>query len=219
MESGLQRLFLIVALAFCANVHAQSESNEEDDRSILDAVINPDIERRKIDERRIDSENFEFGFYAGTMSIEDFGTNNSYGLNLNFHVSEDWFLELAYGISEAAETSFETLSPGVSLIAEDDRELQYYSLSLGLNVVQGEVFAGKRRAYNAAIYTIVGAGNTLFADDEFFTLNFGAGIKFFTTDWISARMGVRNHLFSHSIFGVEKSIQNIEYTFGLSLYF
>ena len=37
-----------------------------------ESVLDPQIERRRIKEADIDSENFEAGVYAGILSIEDF---------------------------------------------------------------------------------------------------------------------------------------------------
>lgn len=220
MESWLQRLLLISVLASWAlPAAAQDETTEDENRTILDGVINPDIKRREVDESLIDSENFEFGFYGGVMSVEDFGSNNSYGVRLAYHVSEDWFLETTYGSTKTSKTSFEVLSGGSDLLTEEERDLSYYNLSLGLNLLPGEIFIREDYAFNITAYVIGGLGNTQFAGDEFFTINYGAGLKVFPTDWVSIRLGFRNHLFTHNIFGVDKSIQNLESHLGLSLYF
>ena len=220
MESGFQRvlLTLCLSLALTQPLIAQ-ENDEEDNRTILDGIINPDLERREIDERKIDSENFEFGFYGGVMSVEDFGTNDSFGVTLAYHISEDWFLEAGFGTTETSLSSWEVLSGTNNLIVPDDRDLNYYNLSIGLNLFPGEFFIGKRHAFNMSGYIIAGAGNTKFAGDEYFTLNYGMGIRMSTTDWLAVRIGFRNHLFTHDIFGVDKSIQNLEPQIGLSLYF
>lgn len=218
MESWLQRLFLTLALCASGSTLAQ-ESEISDDETILEGVINPDLKRRKIDESKIDSENFEMGMYTGVLSIEDFGTNSVYGMRGAMHFSEFFFLESVVGTSRASETSYETLSGGTKLLTDIQREYIYYNLSLGLNVLSGEVFIGKRHAFNTSYYLIGGMGNTHFAGNEYLTMNFGAGFRLYATDWVSLRMGFRNHLFTHNIFGVDKSIQNLEANMGLSLYF
>ncbi|MBX2858355.1 MAG: outer membrane beta-barrel domain-containing protein [Cellvibrionaceae bacterium] len=225
MENRFQHIFLIAALlgGFAASALAQDESEQQtnsdsEGETVLDAVINPDIERRRIDESKIDTEDFEFGFYGGVMSIEDFGTNNSYGLRMAYHITEDWFFEPTIGFSELNETSYELLSGGSDLLIDDERQLYYYNLSIGFNILPGEVFFANR-AYNTSYYFIVGAGNTSFAGDEYVTYNFGAGFRFYTTDWIAVRFDVRNHLFTHNLFGDDRSVQNLEAQVGLSLFF
>lgn len=214
MESWLQRLFLAASLCISLPLVAQ-----DDDSSVLDDVINPNLERRKIDESKLDTENFEMGYYAGVMSAEDFGTNNSVGVRLSFHISEDWFLEAAYGTSKTSDSIYDKISGGEPLVDENKRDLYQYDLSLGLNLLPGEVYIGSKHAFNTSYYLIAGAGNTVFANDEFFTLNFGAGFRLFATDWAALRMEFRNHLFSHNIAGVDKSVQNLEANIGLSLFF
>lgn len=221
MESWLQRIVLILSFAAAANVWAQEDEDSEpqDERTVLDAVINPDIQRRRVDEDKIDAENFEMGIYAGVMSVEDFGTNNVYGYHMAYHISEDWFLETAFGTTNTSKTSFETLSGASDLLTDDQRRLNYYNLSMGLNLFPGEIFLGDKFAFNTSYYVIAGVGNTQFAGDEFFTLNYGAGFRAYAADWVAFRVGFRNHLFTHSILGEDKSIQNLEAQLGLSIYF
>lgn len=235
MESRLQRIFLrppfflkpplffkqglLAAACLCATASFAQNDNEmaEDEKTVLDAVIAPDLDRRVIDEDKIDTENFEIGFYSGVMSVEDFGTNNVYGYRLAYHITEDWFLEGVYGLTEIGETTAESIFT-VDFIG-DDRDLDYYNMSLGVNLLPGEIFLGENYAFNANFFLILGAGNTRFADDEFFTYNFGTGFRLFITDWLAFRSDFRNHILTHNALGEEKSIQNLEFHAGLSLYF
>lgn len=213
MESRFQRFVLAIVLA----ISAASLQAADGGRSVLDDVISPDLERRKIDEGRIDSENIEVGFFAGVLSVEDFGSNDVYGARLAFAVTEDFFLESSIGFSTLQETSWEALGR-VSLLNEDERELLYYNASVGWNLFPGETYIG-RYAFHSNVYLVAGAGNTEFASDEFFTYHFGGGFRLFMTDWITFHMDVRNHLMSHTIFGHEKDIQNLETTMGLTIFF
>ena len=231
MESWIQRvflgsysagkttlaLFLLGMLSLAGNVYAQDDVIDEED-TILDDVVKPDIDRRDVSEDEIDSENFEFGVFAGVLSFEDFGSNNVFGARAAFHLSEDWFLEASYAESELSETSFESLTD-TSLLTEEERALDYYNISLGVNLFPGEVFLGRNYAFNTNFYWIFGAGNTRFAEDEFITYNFGGGFRMFMTDWAAFRVDFRNHLLTHNILGEEKSIQNLETHVGLTLFF
>lgn len=218
MEGWFQRIFLIaLALAPIEGALAQDDQ-ASDSKTVLDAVINPDIEPRNIDEDLIDSENFEAGIFAGVMSVEDFGSNNVFGVRFAYHVTEDLFLEMTAGQSNTSETSYEVLSGGSPLLTDDQRTLTYYNASLGWNLLPGEVYLGKY-AFNTSYYVIGGAGNTSFADNEYFTFNFGGGFRLFLNDWLAFRLDVRNHLFTHNILGEDKSIQNLETHLGLSLFF
>jgi len=88
----------------------QAEADEA-----LDApprVIDPEVERREIKRPKIDTENWEVGGYYGFLSVEDFGTNPSYGVKAAYHVTEDFFFEANVGRTKLGLTSFELLNPG-----------------------------------------------------------------------------------------------------------
>ncbi len=213
MESWIQRAFLILSLALCS-----AASLAQQDRTVLDDVISPDLERRQIDEDKLDSENIEVGFYAGVISVEDFGSNDLYGARLGLAITEDFFIEANLATATLGTTSFEDLSGGVRLLNDDEREMIYYNLGLGINLFPGEIYLG-RWAFNNNLYVIGGAGNTEFADTEYFTYYFGAGWRLFLTDWLTLRTDFRNHVMEHELFGEPKKIQNIEGHMGLTLFF
>lgn len=213
MESWLQRLVLAILVATSAPTLLAAD----EERTILDDVISPEIERRKIDDDKLDTESLEIGFYAGVLSVEDFGSNDVYGGRMALYVTEDVFLEGNIGFSNLQETSYETLSGETKLLSEDERQLTYYNLNLGLNLFPGEIYLG-RWAFNSNFYIVGGAGNTNFADNEYFTYQFGGGFRLFATDWLSLHVDFRNHVLEHGIFGEEKKIQNLESHVGLSLF-
>ncbi|MFL0811052.1 MAG: outer membrane beta-barrel domain-containing protein [Agarilytica sp.] len=220
METRFQRIFLMLATAvllYAPHTLAQRDANPEE-ATILDEVIQPDLKRRKIKEDQIDTENFELGAYAGVMSVEDFGSNNTTGYRLAYHISEDWFLEGAYGETVTGESTAESLF-GIGVIEEDARVLEYTNVSLGVNLFPGEIFLGKNYAFNSHIFIILGIGDTSFGGDEFFTYNFGGGFRLLITDWLAYRLDFRNHVFTHNLLGEEKSIQNLETNMGLSIFF
>ena len=224
MESRFRVLFLIacvIMLSGCAatknlfgigDEEAPPPSSEPPGQ-----VIDPEVERREIKEAKIDREDFEVGAFAGLMSIEDFGTDAVYGIKFAYHLTEGFFVEASVGQSEAGLTSFEALSGGALLF--EDRSLTYYNLNLGYNILPGEVFIGEGRAYNTNFYLIAGLGSTNFADDDPFTVNFGAGFRFLLTDSVSIHLDFRDHLFDIDILGREKTTHNLEGTVGVAIFF
>lgn len=197
----------------------ENSSQEEQEFDPLADIIAPDLERRVISVDKIDSENWELGFYTGVMGIEDFGTNSVSGFRLAYHISENWFAESTYGATEAGETSFETLSGATEILTDDQRELTYYDLSIGYNLFQGEIFVGSNRAYNTNFYLTAGAGNTDFAEDSYFTYSLGFGGRLFFTDWFSIHGDLKAKSFSHELLGEEKNIINLEPHLGMTFFF
>ncbi len=226
MESRFRVLFLIAVMITLSGCAATKNlfgfGNEETPPPTSEPpgqVIDPEVERREIKEPAIDTEDFEVGAFAGIMSIEDFGTNLVYGVRLAYHLTEGFFVEGTVGRSDGGLTSFEILSGGATLISDSERELTYYNLNLGYNILPGEVFLGEGRAYNQQLYLIAGLGSTRFAGDDRFTVNFGAGYRFLLNDSVAIHIDFRDHLFDIDLFGEEKTAHNLEFHAGVTVFF
>ena len=227
MESRFRVLFLIaaamVATTGCAATKnlfgLGSEEAPPPSSEPPGQVIDPEVERREINEPKIDKEDFEVGAFLGVMSVEDFGTNLVYGARLAYHLTEGFFVEGTVGRTEAGLTSFEVLSGGARLISDSERVLTYYNLNLGYNILPGEVFIGEGHAYNHQLYLIAGLGSTRFAGDDRFTVNVGAGYRFLLTDSVALHIDFRDHIFDIDLLGEEKTAHNLEATLGVTVFF
>ncbi|TDJ34984.1 MAG: outer membrane beta-barrel domain-containing protein [Gammaproteobacteria bacterium] len=228
MESWFRLLFLVLpALAFglsgCAatkNLFGWGDSETPPPAEIPEGqIIEMEVQRREIKEPDIDSEDFEIGAFVGVMSIEDFGSNVVYGVRLAYHVTEGFFVEGSVGQTEGGLTSFEILSGGAPLLSDSERQLTYYNLNVGYNILPGEGFVGEGRAYNTALYVSAGLGSTRFAGDDRFSVNFGAGYRFLLSDSIALHVDFRDHLFDIDLLGEEKTVHNLEGSFGITVFF
>lgn len=182
-------------------------------------VIEPDLNRREIATDAIDTENFEIGAYYGVISIEDFSSSPVYGVRGAYHVTEDFFFEAAYGVAEGDLTSFEKLSGGSPLLSDTDRDYTYYNLSVGWNILPGETFILDDYVFNSSLYIIGGIGNTEFAGDEWFTVNFGAGFRLLLNDTIAWHIDMRDHVFDRDTFGSDETTHNLEIHTGFTVFF
>ncbi len=215
---SLLTLLLTTNLLFGSIVANAQPSSSETDNPVLDKIVTPDLERRSITEDQLDNEDWEIGVYSGVLSIEDFGSNSVNGLRLAYHMTEDFVLELNYGLSEAKESSIEVLGGGIQLLTDDQREYSYYNISLVYNIFQGEVFMGKNTAFNSAFYILAGGGNTTFNENDYFTYTIGGGLRFYLTDFTALHFTVKDHIFTNDIIE-DKVTNNLEATLGLSFYF
>jgi outer membrane beta-barrel protein len=182
------------------------------------SVIEPQPQRREINEANIDSENFEMGLFAGVISIEDFSTSPIVGARLAYHINEDFFLEAAYEQAKAGQTSFELLSGGAPLLTDEERNYRYFNLGLGYNL-NGETFITDSFVINSAAFFTVGAGSTKFGGDQRFTVSLGAGYRVLLTDYFSLRVELKDHLFNSELIGKEKTTHNIQYGLGATFFF
>ena len=185
----------------------------------LEPLVVREPERREIKVNDIDTENWEVGAYGGVLDVQDFGTDTVYGVRAAYHITEDFFVEGLYGLSTLGETSYERLSGNVQLLSDDQRDFSYYNVSLGYNILPGESFIGRRYAFRGGLYIIAGAGSSDFAGDERFTVSGGFGYRVAATDWLSLRMDVRDYVFQSDLLGSNETLNNLEFTGGLTVFF
>lgn len=221
--------FVALGSSGCAVFHrhhkpdqaAEADSNSEsmpDVNAPPPSVIEPQVERRKVKVPTIRPSNVELGAYYGELSIQDFGAQPVAGVRLDYHISEDFFAEATYGRAKAGFSSFETLS-NVTLISDAERRFTYYNLSLGYNLLPGEVFIGRNLAMTSSFYMIGGIGAVKFAGDQNFTVNFGAGFRVLPTDWLALHIDVQDLVFRSDVTGTETLKNNLQATFGATVFF
>jgi outer membrane beta-barrel protein len=244
METGFRVLLLtavLMGLPGCASVRnwfhhrsevrqAKAEAKEEaaqqdalaaqqDADATPPRVIDPEVERRKIKVPRIRSSNIEIGVNDGFISIEDFGTQNAYGLTAAYHITEDFFFLGEYGRAYAGRTSFETLGGNIQLLTPAERHFTYYDISLGYNLLPGEAFLGRGHAMTSSFYFVGGIGSTKFAGDDRFTVNFGGGYRVVPSDWFAIHIQVQDRVFRTDLLGVSKLTNNMEASLGATVFF
>jgi len=195
-----------------------SEPNPDKEIIQTDPVIQPEVQRREVKESDINTENFELGLFFGFLSIEDFGTDIVYGLRLDYHITEDLFLQGSYGLSSAGTTSFERIG-GITLLSDAQRDYTYYNVLLGYNLLPGEAFITRSTTFNSSLYVVAGAGNTEFAGDNHFTITWGAGYAITVNSWLAVHLDFRDHVFNIAVTGEDKTTHNLEATLGINYYF
>lgn len=216
MDSRIQCVFVAVLAALLPAPSAFAAQPKDLE---LEPLVVREPERREVKVDQIDTEDFEVGGYGGVLDVQDFGTNAVYGVRAAYHVTEDFFLEAAYGRSKLGETSFEKLSGNVALLTDDQRDFSYYNLSVGYNIFPGEAFIGKSWAFRGGLYLIGGAGSSDFAGDNRFTVNGGVGYRLAATDWLMLRIDIRDYVFKSDLLGSDETLNNIEFTGGLTVFF
>ena len=217
MEIRFRSIFLasawLIAMMPVTQVAAQSD---EEDQSTL---IEPQIERIEFDESQIDSDDFEIAVYAGYLALEDFDTDIVTGIKLGYNVSEDFFVQASYGLGDSGKTSYEILTPNIRLLSDEEREVEYYLVSLGFNLFPGEAFLTDSTTFNTVLYLSAGVGNTEFAGDDRFTIAYAVGHRTLFADGFSLDIEMRDLIFEQDVFGTEETTHNIELTVAFNLFF
>ena len=201
---------VLAAAPLAASAQQQQPANEQ--------VIVPQVDRRDIKPPRFPSNDFEIGVFAGTYGTENFGSSAVVGLRAGYHITEDIFVEAAYGQTKVSDESFRQVLPG-GVFPSGKESLQYYNVSAGINVLPGEVFVGRNTAKASSVYLIGGIGSTRFNQQRRQTVNLGFGLRVFFSDKTALQVDMRDHIFSLDLLGKRQSTQNLELTAGFTYFF
>lgn len=206
----LLALAAFAALAPAAVAQTQKPANEQ--------VIVPEVDRRDVQPPKFPSNDFSLGAFVGVYAVQNFGTSFVYGVRGGYAITEDFFVEAAYGSTQVSDDSFRQILPG-GIFANETERLSYYNVSVGYNVFPGEVFIGAKRALASSMYLIGGIGSTNFVDQRRQTINLGLGWRLFMKDSFAMQVDFRDHIFSLDLLGKSQTTQNLELTLGASFFF
>jgi outer membrane beta-barrel protein len=214
-------VLLLSAMALPHVAFAQAAATAEatgEQKPANEQVIVPQVDRREVKLPKFPSNDIELGFFTGTYATQNFGTSWVSGLRLGYHITEDVFVEGTLARTTVSDESLRgVLAAGI--LASPQEKLTYYNLSVGYNLLPGEVFIGKHSAKASAIYVIGGIGSTNFAQQRRQTFNFGLGARVFMADWAALQVDMRDHIFSLDLLGKNQRTQNLELTAGLTFFF
>ena len=205
-------LLALAAPAFAQSTQAPTPANEQ--------VVVPQVDRRDVKLPKFPSKDFEVGAFAGVYSTENFGASAVGGLRVGYHITEDFFVQANLAATKVSDESYRRLLGGLGGVFRNPKEtLSYYNLSVGVNVLPGEVFLGRNNAKATAVYLIGGIGSTKLDVQRRQTFNFGLGMRMLLAERAAIQIDMRDHVFSFDLLGKRQSTQNLELTTGFSWYF
>jgi len=183
-----------------------------------DQVVVPQVDRRGLHLPKFPTSDFELGAFVGTYSTQNFGSSPVGGVRLGYHITEDFFVEGVYAATKVSDADFRQVLPG-GVFPQPKETLSYYNLSLGYNILPGEIFIGSAHAFASQFYVIAGVGSTKLDVQRRPTVNFGSGFRVYLSDHAALQIDVRDHVFSLDLLGKRQSTQNLELTAGATAYF
>ena len=181
-------------------------------------VVIPEVQRRDIALPRFPSNDIEVAVFVGTYATQNFGSSVVSGLKLGYHLTEDFFVQGVLAQTQVSDAAFRQILPG-GVFPNAQENLSYYNLSIGYNVLPGEVFLGSKRAKPFALYVIGGVGSTSFNQQRKATFNFGSGLRVFFSDRYALQLDARDHIYSLDLLGKNQTTQNLELTVGFTASF
>jgi outer membrane beta-barrel protein len=203
--TSVQLSALLVPCAGWAQQDAKPAATEQ--------IVVPEVTRRDIQLPQFPSNDFDVGVFAGTYSTQNFGASAVGGLRVGYNITEDFFVQAVLAQTKVSDASFRQILPG-GIFPNETEKLRYYDLSLGYNVLPGEIFIGAKRALPFTFYVIGGVGSTSLDDQKHATVNVGSGMRLFFNDYFSLHVDARDHIFTMDLLGERQRTQNLELTIG-----
>lgn len=214
----LTRTFACLLLAAAAPARAQS-ADPQPPKPAGEQVITPQVDRRDVKLPRFASNDISVGLFAGRYATANFGSSTVTGLRLGYHITEDVFVEGAYGRAKVTDEAFRQIFPNGGIFPTPKQNLTYYNVVAGYNLLPGEVFFGRSNAKISQGYVVAGVGSTDFAGQKRQTVVAGFGLRVVFTSWFAAQVDVRDHIYSLDLLGKRQSNHNLEATAGLTFTF
>lgn len=212
-RSGAWRALPLLALSAAAAAQAVPPAP-----AAGEPVIVPQVERRDLKLPRIPSKDFEIGAFGGLYNAQNFGASGLGGLRLGYHVTEDVFVEGEVGRTRVSDASFRAILPG-GVLASGRQSLDYGTLSVGVNVLPGEVFLGSRQARTSQLYLLGGIGSTDFVGQKRQTFAFGLGVKVLAAQRLALRVDLRDHVYTLDLLGQRERTHNLQMTAGVAWFY
>ncbi len=214
MNKNLTRIALLAA----AGAFSLAARAADPPPPSTDQVVVPQVDRRDVGTPHFPSSDFEIGAFGGTYATQNFGTSAVGGVRLGYHITEDFFVEGVYAITKVSDQMFRQILPG-GIFPSEKEKLTYYNLSVGYNILPGELFVGGRRARPTQFYLITGVGSTKVDQQRRPTYNFGFGYRVYLANWAALQVDMRDHIFTLDLLGKRQNTQNLELTGGLAFFF
>lgn len=208
----------LAALASAAMAQTSSGPTTQSGADNTQQVVVPEVERRDVKLPKFPSRDFAIGVFGGVYGAQSFGASGVGGLRLGYHITEDWFVDATLGATKVTDEVFRDILPG-GLFTSDEERLRYYTVSVGYNILPGEIFLGAKRAKASAVYVLAGIGRTRFNEQRSQTVNFGLGMRVLFTERTAIQVDMRDHTFSYDLLGRRRSTHNLELTTGFTFYF
>jgi outer membrane beta-barrel protein len=181
-------------------------------------VIVPQVERREIRRPRFPSNDITVTFFGGSYTSQNFGSNAVSGVRLGYHITENFFVEGAWGRTKLNDEAFRQILPG-GVFANPNQKLTYYHATLGYNLLNGESFFGSTVAKLTQGYVVLGGGSTKIAELNKPTVVLGFGMRLVLNDWFVVQADFRQHLFTLDLLGKRQNTRNPEASLGFTVTF
>lgn len=160
----------------------------------------------------------EVHLFGGVYASDVMGAAPLAGISYAFHVTEEFALEAAFGytwFSSAVSGPVEQYT-GYQVLQSHDARV--YSGNLAWHPIHGKFMLFRSFIPHFDIYFTAGLGVTDSRTAKGLTYNFGAGLKIYSTSWLSLRLDLRDHIYVQEVLSSEVITNNLTITLGVGFW-
>lgn len=176
-------------------------------------IVKADTEQDLIKDADIKNTSMSIGIYTGLINYENFNSNYLVGLTFSYPFDEHVFIDAEFGVSGINDTEYRNI--GLPLLSEEETDVLFYTVLVGYNILPGEVYWSREKTLISSFYLIGGVGSISFDNNNYVSVQFGAGFKMGLDKNKSIRFEARDRLFDTDILGTDKLSNNIEFHLGI----
>lgn len=176
-------------------------------------IVKADTEQDLIKDSDIKNTSMSVGVYTGLINYENFNSSYLVGLTFSYPFDEHVFIDAEFGVSSINDTEYRNI--GLPLLSEEETDVQFYTVLVGYNILPGEVYWSREKTLISSFYLIGGVGSISFDNNNYVSVQFGAGFKMGLDKNKSIRFEARDRLFDTDILGTDKLSNNIEFHLGI----
>lgn len=176
-------------------------------------IVKADTEQDLIKDADLKNTSMSVGIYTGLINYENFNSNYLVGLTFSYPFDEHVFIDAEFGVSSINDTEYRNI--GLPLLSEEETDVQFYTVLVGYNILPGEVYWSREKTLISNFYLIGGVGSISFDNNNYVSVQFGAGFKMGLDKNKSIRFEARDRLFDTDILGTDKLSNNIEFHLGI----
>jgi len=204
-NNSLYKLLQLFALSLCLLAFSPFVSAFD--------IVKPDTEQDIVKDSDIDNISMNFGMYAGIINYENFNASHILGLYFSYPFDEDVFVEAEFGVSAINDTEYRNI--GLPLFSEEESDVQFLTVLVGYNLLPGEVYWSRDKTLISRFYLIAGVGTMSFDNNDYVSIQFGAGFKMELDKNKSIRFEARDRLMDTDVLGTDKLTNNTEFHLGI----
>jgi outer membrane beta-barrel protein len=160
----------------------------------------------------------EIHVHGGVYASDVMGASPLAGISYAFHVTEEFALEVAFAYTWFSSPVSGPVEQYTGYQVLERHDARIYSGNLAWHPIHGKFMLFRSFIPHFDIFFTAGLGVTDSRTAKGLTYNFGAGIKIFTTSWLSLRLDIRDSIYVQEVLSADTITNNLSVTLGVGFW-